>query len=36
MNKNYEMIVYHNVSQILTNLNVSYSWTGSIKWTLIM
>ena len=37
MNKNYEMIVYHNLSQILTNLyNVSYSWTISIKWTLIM
>ena len=36
MNKIYEIIVYHNVSQILTNLNVSYSWTGSIKWTLIM
>ena len=31
MNKNYEMIVYHNLSQILTNLNVSYSQTGSIK-----
>ena len=36
MNKNYEMIVYPNLSQILTILNVSYSWTGSIKWTLIM
>lgn len=32
MNKNYEMIVYHNLSQFLTNLkNVSYFWTGSIK-----
>ena len=36
MNKNYEMIVHHNLRQILTNLNVSYSWTISIKWTLIM
>lgn len=26
MNKNYKMIVYHNLSQILKNLNVSYSW----------
>ena len=33
---NYEMIVYHNLSQILTNLNVSFSWTISIKWTLII
>ena len=30
------MIVYHNLSQILTNLNVSFSWTISIKWTLII